>query len=398
MRTTLVHIKSLLPSLEVHEVPSGTNAFDWTVPDEWSIRDAYIADIDGHHLVDFHVSNLHVVGYSVPVDAVMDRDALEPHLHSFADQPDAIPYVTSYYERAWGFCLTQLQRDQLGDGPFIVYIDSTLTAGSLVYGDVVIPGDTDDEVLLSTYICHPSMANDNLSGMVVTAALGRWLMSQPRRYTYRLVFVPETIGAIVYLAQHLDALRVNVKAGWVITCIGDERTYSYVPSRLGNTLADRVSRSVLDTFAPGWIEYTYLDRGSDERQWCSPGADLPVCSVMRSKYGTYPEYHTSLDDLTVVTPTGLQGGFDMLRHCIELVEENECWRTVLPGEPQLGRRGMYPTTSFKGSATDMCAMRDVLAYCDGEHDVMQLAAHTGVDLITVIDMLARLAAAGIITK
>jgi aminopeptidase-like protein len=397
VRTTLAYLKTLLPSLEMHEVPSGTRALDWTVPDEWNIRDAYIADLDGRRLVDFQESNLHVVGYSEPVDRLMDRDELEPHLHSLADQPDAIPYVTSYYKRTWGFCLTQEHRERLGAGPFRVRIDSTLAPGSLTYADVVIPGESADEVLLSTYMCHPSMANNELSGPVVTVALGRWLAALPtRRFTYRLVFAPETIGAIVYLSRHLDHLRERVRAGWVLTCIGDDRAYSYVPSRLGGTLADRVSRCVLDESAPGWVGYTFLERGSDERQWCSPGADLPVCSVMRSKYGTFPEYHTSLDGLDFVTPAGLQGGLDVMRRCVELIESNRRWQSVLPGEPQLGPRGLYPTTSYKGSATDTRMMMNVLAYCDGDHDVVRLAERTGASTSTVVAILERLATSGVI--
>jgi aminopeptidase-like protein len=397
VRTTLAYLKNLLPSLEMHEVPSGTRALDWTVPDEWNIRDAYIADSDSNRVIDFRESNIHVVGYSEPVDQVMDRAGLEPHLHSLEDQPDAIPYVTSYYKRTWGFCLTQRQRDALGPGPFKVRIDSTLAPGSLTYADAVIPGESDDEVLLSTYMCHPSMANNELSGPVVTAALGRWLTSLPRRrYTYRIVFAPETIGSIVYLSRHLDHLRARVRAGWVVTCIGDDRAYSYVPSRLGGTLADRVSRRALDESVPGWDEYSFLQRGSDERQWCSPGADLPVCSVMRSKYGTFPEYHTSLDNLDVVTPAGLQGGLDILKRCIELTESNQRWRAVYVGEPQLGPRGLYPTTSYKGSALDVRAMMNVLAYCDGDHDVIMLGERVGLDAPTVVSLLERLSSAGVI--
>lgn len=398
-RETLLLLQDCIAGLELHEVPSGSGVLDWTVPDEWNIRDAWIADQSGTRLIDFRRNNLHVVGYSTPVDVVLDREELEKHLYSLPDQPDAIPYVTSYYARRWGFCLSERERSQLGPGPFRVVIDADLEPGSLTYGDVVIEGSTEEEVLLSTYVCHPSMANNELSGPIVTAALSQWLRSLPhRRYTYRIVVIPETIGSITYLHRHLDHLRSHVAAGWVVTCIGDDRTYSYVPSRLGDTLADRVSLQVLSELECGFDRYSYLDRGSDERQWCSPGADLPVCSVMRSKYGTYPEYHTSLDDLTFVTPSGLLGGFTVLQRCIELLENNRRWRAVTPGEPQLGPRGLYPTASFKGSAESVRTMMDVLAYCDGDHDVVDLCSRTGAHSAEVLSILSRLAEAGLLTE
>ena len=398
-RQTLRYLADLVPGLTLHEVPSGTKVLDWTVPEEWSVTDAWIADSDGRRLVDFRESNLHVMGYSEPVRQTLSRGELEPHLYSLPDQPDAIPYVTSYYARRWGFCLAHDQRQRLGDGPFEVVIDSELAPGSLTYADVVVPGSTPDEVLLSTYVCHPSMANNELSGPVVTAALARWLQSLPaRRYTYRVVFIPETIGSITYLARHLSHLKNHVRAGWVITCIGDERTYSYVPSRRGGTLADRVSLRVLSEIPGGFDRYTFLDGGSDERQWCSPGADLPVCSVMRSKYGTFPEYHTSLDDLSFVTAAGLQGGFDVLRRCIELLEANRFYRAVEPGEPQLGKRGLYPTTSFKGSADGVRTMKGVLAYCDGEHDVVDLCERTGASVEEVLGLVGTLERSGVISS
>lgn len=393
-RESLRILKEMIPDLELHEIPSGSKVLDWTVPDEWNIRDAWLSDEGGHRLIDFQRNNLHVVGYSTPVDQLVSRSELEGHLFSIPDQPDAIPYVTSYYARDWGFCLSERQRSVLGDGPFRVVIDSDLSPGSMTYGDLVISGSTNDEVLLSTYICHPSMANNELSGPVVTAALAQWLLSLPQcRYTYRIVVIPETIGSITYLHRHLEHLRTHVKAGWVVTCIGDERTYSYVPSRLGGTLADRVSLQVLGETQPGFDRYTFLDRGSDERQWCSPGADLPVCSVMRSKYGTYPEYHTSLDDLTLVTPAGLQGGFDTLKRCIELLEGNRRWRTVTPGEPHLGPRGLYPTASYKGSADAASTLVNVLAYCDGDHDIIDLCERTGAQSGEVLDVVKRLVGA-----
>lgn len=396
VRETLDYLQGLVPEMQIHEVPSGTRAFDWTVPEEWNIRGAWIEDSGGNRIVDHADSNLHVVGYSEPIDCWVKREELESHLHSLPDQPDAIPYVTSYYQRTWGFSITQLQREALGPGPFRVVIDSTLERGSLTYADVVLPGSTRDEVLLSTYVCHPSMANNELSGPVVTTALARWLSSLPhRRYTYRFVYVPETLGSIVYLSKHLEHMKEHTVAGWVVTCVGDGRVYSFLPSRLGDTLADRVSREVLSGVEP-LRTYTFLDRGSDERQWCSPGANLPVCSIMRSMYGRYPEYHTSLDDLELVTPDGLAGSFNVLRSCLELLEANRCWRTQLPGEPQMSRRGLYATTSIKNGQARPRDLMDVLAYCDGDHDVIDICSRTGLPWSDVIKALSRLDEAGTI--
>lgn len=398
VRATLTYLQRLLPELQFHEVPTGTTAFDWEVPDEWNIRAAYIEDTDGQRVIDMAASNLHVVGYSEPIDRWVGRDELEEHLFSLPDQPHAVPYVTSYYRRTWGFCISDEQRRELGPGPFHVVIDASLEPGHLTYADAVLPGETDDEVLLSTYVCHPSMGNNELSGPVVTTAIGRWLASlDRRRYTYRLVFAPETIGSLVYLSRHLEHLKRHVRAGWVVTCIGDDRTHSYVPSRLGATLADRVSLTVLDEYDEV-DRYTFLDRGSDERQWCSPGADLPVCSVMRSKYGRYPEYHTSLDDLDLITPSGLRGGFDLLRSCLELLEANRTWISRMPGEPQMGRRGLYPTTSIKRRAGDTRAMMNVLAYCDGQHDVIDLSRTTGLGWRRVTELLRILTDANVIEE
>ncbi len=397
VRATLDYLGSLLPGLTLNEVPSGTEALDWTVPDEWNIRDAYVADLDGNRLVDFQETNIHLVGYSTPIDAEMDRAELDAHLYSIPSQPTAIPYVTSYYARNWGFCVTEEQRAELGDGPFKVVIDSTLGPGSLTYAELIIPGETDEEVLLSTYMCHPSMANNELSGPVVLAALGRWLGTLPtRKYTYRLLFLPETIGAIIYLSRHLDHLKAHVKAGWVLTCMGDDRTYSYVPSRRGGTLADKISLAVLEERGFEFQHYTYLDRGSDERQWCAPGVDLPVASLMRSKYGEFPEYHTSLDDLSLVTPKGLQGGLDMMKDALMLLESNEKWRVTTIGEPQLGRRGLYPTTSTKNTKSAVFDMKNLISYADGDNDVIDIARIAGIPTAMVRELASMLAAAGLL--
>lgn len=391
VRRTLERLREIC-GLTLHEVPSGTPAFDWEVPPEWNIRGGRLTGPDGQVVVDFADHNLHVVGYSTPVDVELSLEELQPHLHSLPDQPEAIPYVTSYYRPAWGFCLPHRLRSQLPEGRYRAVIDSQLAPGSLTYGELVLPGASSEEVFLSTYVCHPSMANNELSGPVVAAALARWVASQERRYTYRFVFVPETIGSLVYLSRHREHLRQHVVAGFNLTCLGDERAYSYLPSRREDSLADRVALHVLRHHAPDFRRYSYLERGSDERQYCSPGIDLPVASVMRSKYGEYPEYHTSLDDLTLVTPAGLQGGFEALRSCLEVLEENRVLLVTCLGEPQLGRRGLYNTTSSKGSSTPSRLFLNVLAYCDGEHDLVAVADKLGLPFAEVLNVARQLEA------
>jgi aminopeptidase-like protein len=379
VRATLAYLGGLLPSLQVHEVPSGTRAFDWTIPDEWTIHDAFITDESGQPIVDFRTNNLHVVGYSEPVDRWMDLDELNQHLYSLPEQPDAIPYVTSYYARRWGFCISDKQRRKLKAIRYRAFINADLKPGVMNYGELIIPGETDREVLLSTYICHPSMANNELSGPVVTAALAQWITSMDRRrYTYRIIFVPETIGSIVYLSKHLEHLKRHVIAGFNVTCIGDDRCYSYLPSRAGNTLSDQAALHVLRYHAPDFKRYTFLDRGSDERQYCSPGVDLPIATIARSLYGKYPEYHTSLDNLNLITPTGLEGGYLALRRAIEIIERNDIFRTRMLCEPQLGKRGLYPTLSTKNSVDrQLRVTMNLIAFCDGTRTLLEIADHIG---------------------
>lgn len=389
VRQTLELIGRQLP-LTVHEVPTGTPVFDWEIPREWNIRAAWIADEAGNRVVDFADHNLHVVNYSVPVDRVMTLEELEPHLHSLPDKPDAIPYITSYYRERWGFCLTHERRKELAPGNYHVHIDSDLSDGSLTYGECILPGQCPDEVFLSTYVCHPSMANNELSGPTVTTWLVKWLMQAPRRFTYRIVFVPETIGSLTYLSRNLDILRQRVRVGFNLSCIGDDRAYSYVASRYGNTLADRVVHNVLSLKHPEFIRYPFLERGSDERQYGFPGVDLPLVSVCRSKYGRYPEYHTSLDNLEVVTPAGLAGGYDFVKDCIEAIEANHTYRVTCIGEPQLGRRGLYPTMNTLDSGRAVRTILNLLAYCDGDNDLIAVSDIIGVPVKDLAPLVQRL--------
>ncbi|MEL6807938.1 MAG: DUF4910 domain-containing protein [Pseudomonadota bacterium] len=399
-RETLQLLAQELPGLEVHSVPSGAAAFDWTVPDEWTVREAYIADENGDRVVDFKTNNLHLLGYSEPVDRSLSLEELDRHLYSLPEQPDAIPYVTSYYRRRWGFCMSQTQRDALRPGQYHVRIDADLASGVMNYADLILPGQTDQEIFLSTYVCHPSMANNELSGPVVTAALAKWIMAMPdRRYTYRIVFIPETIGSILYLSKNLDAMKSRTFAGFNVTCIGDDRCYSYLPSRNGHTVSDRIAKHVLSHTAPDYKAYTWLDRGSDERQYCSPGVDLPVATIMRSKYAEYPEYHTSLDDLdSVVTPSGLAGGFTALQNALRILEQNFVPRVTTFGEPQLGKRGLYPDISSKGSADNVRVMMNMISYCDGQHSLLEIAEVLNVPFWTLQSLMAPLMEEGLVEK
>ena len=377
VRETLRRIGNLLPELTVYEVPTGTKAFDWSVPNEWNIRAAFIEDPSGHRIVDFANNNLHVVSYSMAVDTKLSLDELQDHLHSLPDQPDVIPYVTSYYEESWGVCLPHKLRQSLQPGWYRVVIDADLKPGHLTYGEAVIPGKSSDEILLSTYVCHPSMANNELSGPVIATHLAQWLSREQRKYTYRILFVPETIGTLVYLSRNLKALKDNVRAGFVLTCCGDDGPFSYMPSRTGATYADKVALRVLSKFAPNHVKYSFGQRGSDERQYCSPLVDLPVCSIMRSKYHEYRQYHTSADDLSFVTRSGLRKTLEFYAALISEIEANDLPRAVFHGEPQLGKRGLYPTTGGQINQASIGALIDLLAFSDGTNDLTEISSITG---------------------
>lgn len=375
-----------------YEIPTGTQVFDWTVPKEWNIRGGYVETLDGKRIVDFSDSNLHVMGYSIPIDAIISRDELLEHIYTQPDQPNWIPYVTSYYKERWGFCMSEHQKQLLNEDKYHVVIDSELREGSITLGDIVIKGETDEEVMFTTYLCHPSMANNELSGPVVWRALIDYVKAmQKRRYTYRFVINPETIGSIAYLSQHFDKLKKNIVAGFVLSCVGDNRTYSYVESKYGNTLADRVVRNVLSFHYPNYKTYSFLKRGSDERQYNSAGVNLPVCGICRSKYGEYPEYHTSADDMSLISPEGLKGAYDVCVKIINSLEYNDYYKITCKGEPQLGKRGLYPTTSQKGSYDAIRAMVDFIAYADGVNDLIEISNRICVPIETIIPIVDNLA-------
>ena len=375
------------------EIPTGTQVFDWTVPKEWNIRGAYIEKREEgkvRKIIDFKENNLHVMGYSIPVDKWVTLDELKKSVYTQKDQPDVIPYVTSYYKERYGFCMSENQLNSLTDGEYHIYIDSELFDGSLTYADLIIPGETEEEILLTSYICHPSMANNECSGPAILSALIRYVNALPkRRYTYRFVLNPETIGSITYLSRNYKALKKNLVAGIVLSCVGDDRAYSVIESRYANTLADKSLKSILH-FNNNYKEYSFLKRGSDERQYNAPGIELPVVGFCRSKYGEYPEYHTSADNMELISPNGLQGSYETLVNWINSMEYNYKYEVTVLCEPQLGKRGLYPTISQKGSYDAVMAMTNFIAYADGKNDLFDISNIIGVppyELIPVIEKL-----------
>lgn len=392
-RESLEMLREAVPEIKVYEVPTGTTVFDWTVPKEWNIRGGGIYRLNGDKVIDFKDSNLHIVGYSLPIDKVISREELLEHVYTMPDQPDWIPYVTSYYKERWGFCMTENQKQTLTDEEYHVVIDSTLEDGSLTYGELIVPGQTDDEILFSSYLCHPSMANDDLSGPVVLTELMKYVQHlKDRRYTYRFVINPETIGAITYISRNLDALLKHVKAGFVLSCVGDDRTYSYLATKYGDTLTDRVMQNVLKFHFPEYKKYSFLDRGSDERQYGSAGVNLPVCGFCRSLYTRYPEYHTSADNMDLISPEGLQGAYDVMVKVIMALENNYHYTMTCQCEPQLGKRGLYPTISYRGSHDSVNVIRDFTAYADGSHDLIDISNIINVPIDILIDIKNKLAA------
>ena len=398
VRETLKILKEECPLLKTYEVPSGTKVYDWIVPKEWNIKDAWIKNPEGEKIIDFKQNNLHVLGYSTPVHKKVSLEDLLKIIYTLPEQPDLIPYITSYYKERYGFCMSENQKQNLKNGEYEIFIDSELKDGFLTYGEIIIPGKTEKEVLLSTYICHPSMANNELSGPIVTIELAKWLSGKENKYTYRIVFAPETIGSITYLSRNYEKMKENTVAGYVLTCLGDEKNYSYLASRYGDTLADRAALCALKHYVEDFKVYSFLDRGSDERQYCSPGINLPVCSVMRTKYGDYPEYHTSGDDLNLVTPKGLEGGYNIYKKIIEIIENNSKYIVTTPCEPQLGKRGLYPTISTKNTPMIVQDITNILAYCDGKNDLIDLCKIGNINPQRCIEIVNKLKEANLLEE
>lgn len=374
LRHTLDLLHAWAP-MKRSEVPSGTAVFDWDVPLEWNIRDAYVADASGQRLIDFRAHNLHVMSYSTPVRARLTRAELEPHLHSLPEQPQSIPYRTSYYREDWAFCLAQQARDRLGPGPFDVCIDSMLAPGHLSYGECVVPGHSSDEVVIYTHVCHPSLANDNLSGMAIAAALARALRQQQPQLTWRFVFAPGTIGSLTWLSRNEHRLP-GIRAGLVIGLLGDGAPLTYKHSRRGGTLIDRVAAHVLA--GCGGRETPFEPYGYDERQFCSPGFDLPFGRLTRSPNGTYPQYHTSADDLDFVSADALAGAIQALARIVHAVDANRRYINLSPkGEPRLGKRGLYGNTRGAGPGAHEKGLLWLLNQSDGSQDLVAIAQRSG---------------------
>ncbi|MFI5664027.1 DUF4910 domain-containing protein [Streptomyces sp. NPDC051684] len=396
VRATLAIVGEYIP-LDVHEVPTGTQVLDWTVPQEWNIRDAYIADASGKRVVDFAASSLHVLGYSVPVSATMPLSELRSHLHTLPEQPDLVPYRTSYYKPDWGFCLAQNTLDALPDGEYEVCVDSTLEDGHLTYAEHVVPGRVPDEVIVSCHVCHPSLANDNLAGIAVATYLARALAEQTPYYTYRFIFAPGTVGAITWLARNKERVA-HVKHGLVLACAGDRGNLTYKRSRRGDAEIDRVLRHVLAVSERPHEIKEFTPYGYDERQYCSPGFDLGVGSLTRTPYAGYPEYHTSADNLDLVSPEAMADTLAVCREAFAVLDRNRSYLNQSPyGEPQLGRRGLYDALGGRSDTKQaQMAMLWVLNLSDGEHSLLDIAERSGLPFGTVADAADALGAAGLV--
>ena len=374
-KKTLEYLKKINPKLKIYFSKSGKKVYDWVIPDEWNINDGYIKHSSGRKFAEFKKHNLHILGYSNSIKAKLPLSKILDHIYTEPSQPNDIPYVTSYYEDRWGFCMSENQKKKLPKGTYEVLIDSTKKPGKFYYADLLIKGKSKKEIFFSTYICHPSMANNELSGPVLSSALIKYINNKytKTKYSYRFVFLPETIGSIVYINKNFKLLQKNMIAGFNLSCVGDNRQYSYIPSRHGNRISDQAIKAALQKLK-NVKYYSFLDRGSDERQYCSPGVDLPVAGFCRTKYGEYPEYHTSADNFNVVTKKGLAGSFNVMKSIIDSFEEGLYPLAKFKCEPNLGKRNLYPTISKKNNLNKILATRlDLIAYSDGKMNLFEIS-------------------------
>lgn len=379
LRESLQIIQGFIP-LEIHEVVSGTEVFDWTIPKEWNINNAWIKNEDGVKIIDFNDSNLHVLNYSIPVNKKVGLDELKNHVYTLPDQPDLIPYRTSYYNEKWGFCITQNQLDSMNDEGYYVCIESTLQDGSLSYGELLIEGESQEEVLISSHICHPSLVNDNLSGVAVAVHLAEWLMKQDLHYSYRFLFIPATIGSITWLAHNENKVQ-NIKHGLVLSCVGDDGCITYKKSRMGKAEIDQVVEQVLVESTDEHEIRDFSPYGYDERQYCSPAFDLPVGCFMRTPFGEFSEYHTSADNLDFVNPEKLADSLSKLKQIAEVLEGNGMYLNINPQcEPNLGKVGLYKLTGgSKKNPNLQQAILWVLNFSDGNHTLLDIAKRSGLN-------------------
>lgn len=378
-RETLNIIKKIIP-IDINEENSGKKVYDWTIPKEWNIKDAYIKDKYGKKIIDFKKHNLHVIGYSLPINKKIKFVDLKEHLHYLKENPTWIPYITSYYKERWGFCLSYndyLKMEEKGnDEEYEIFIDSTLENGSLTYADLIIPGESKREILISTYFCHPSMCNDNLSGLCLTTYLAKYLLERKNNYyTYRFVFIPETIGAVVYIHNNYNELKENVIGGYVITHVGDRGEFTYLKTRNENTMIDKVSFFVLDEMKKKYKVREFLTCGSDERQYNFPGVDLNMGSIMRTKYTEFPEYHTSGDDLNFVSGDSLKESFDIYKKCIFVIENNKIYNMNILCEPFLSKYDLISDKSGQSykKYTNGYGVKKLVYYLDGYNDIIDIS-------------------------
>ena len=382
LRKTLFYIKTELKNLKIFEIKSGTKVYDWNVPPEWNVKKAYVEDKNKKKIIDIKNNNLHLVGYSTPRRLYLKKKDLLLRIHTLEKQPEAIPYITSYYKKYWGFCasynlIKKIKKNYSDNDKFFINIESSFKKkGNLTYGELLIPGRSKQEILISTYICHPQMANNELSGPMVSIALAKYFKNKVNEKSLRFIFIPETIGSITFLKKNINKIKKNIIGGYVLSCIGDERSYSFMPTKYGNSISDIAAKKAFKKLKIKYKQYSFLERGSDERQFNSPGIDLPVASILRSKYGEYPEYHTSLDSFNLVTKKGLNGGFKVAKEAIEIIMNDIVPVSRFLCEPKLQKKNLYESLSTGSGTLDSSKIfLNFLQYADGKNNIVGISKY-----------------------